>query len=210
MFDPAIAVAPPPDEGSPKRRQVLEAAGELFLAHGYGAVSMDAVARRAAVSKATLYAHFASKDVLFGMLMQDCAGSNILDDVLFPESPQDLRAALEAIAQRVLRFLLRPRTLAIYRIAIAESERFPELARIFYASGPQRAQDRMSAWIAGLQRAGLLRPSDPHLATRHLLALVRADLMLHASLGLPPPPSEQDIDRAVATAVTTWLAAFAA
>jgi len=41
-------------EASPKRRQIVAAAEALFLAQGYGAVSMDAVARRAGVSKATL------------------------------------------------------------------------------------------------------------------------------------------------------------
>ena len=42
------------DTESPKRKVILEAATELFMAHGYGAVSMDAIARAAGVSKATL------------------------------------------------------------------------------------------------------------------------------------------------------------
>ncbi len=46
------------DTESPKRQLVLDAAASLFMAHGYGAVSMDAVARAAGVSKATLYAYF--------------------------------------------------------------------------------------------------------------------------------------------------------
>lgn len=204
LFQPAI------EDGSPKRRQVLEAASELFLAHGYGAVSMDAVARRAGVSKATLYAHFASKDVLFGRLMGECAASTALDDTLFPACPSDLRVALEAIGQRMLRFLLQERTMSIYRIAIAECQRFPELGRTFYDSGPVRGHAAMAAWLAGLQRAGLVRAADPYLAARHFLSLIRADLVLRASLALPPPPTDQEIDQAVTSAVATWLAAFAA
>ena len=56
---------------SPKRRAILNAATELFAARGYGAVSMDAIARAADVSKATLYAHFESKDRLFATIVQD-------------------------------------------------------------------------------------------------------------------------------------------
>ena len=58
----------PPDAG-PKARAILDAAGALFLDEGYPAVSMDAVARRAGVSKATLYAHFESKEALFAAIV---------------------------------------------------------------------------------------------------------------------------------------------
>ena len=62
---------------SPKRQAVIEAAGELFIAQGYGAVSMDAIARAAGVSKATLYAHFASKDKLFATIINEACQQNM-------------------------------------------------------------------------------------------------------------------------------------
>src|SRR5689334_22213892 len=58
-----------PAELSPKRQSVVDAAARLFMAHGYGQVSMDAVAREAGVSKATLYAYFTSKDQLFASII---------------------------------------------------------------------------------------------------------------------------------------------
>src|SRR3954451_25099586 len=61
----------PAEAASPKRRAILEAAAALFMAEGYGAVSMDAVARRAGVSKATLYAHFGAKDRLFAAIIHE-------------------------------------------------------------------------------------------------------------------------------------------
>lgn len=194
---------------SPKRRQTLEAAEKLFLAHGYGAVSMDAVARAAGVSKATLYAHFESKDQLFATIVAERGLSNVVEDSLFPEHPADLRAALESIGQCVLRFMLRERTLAIYRIAIAESGRFPELGHAFHAAGPQRFHDRVGAWLALQMEAGLVRRSDLTVATVQLMALLRGAVFLRASLGLPPAPDEAEIDATVATAVDTWMRAFA-
>ena len=51
--------------GSAKVDSVLTAARELFVETGYASTSVDAIAERAGVSKATIYAHFASKEVLF-------------------------------------------------------------------------------------------------------------------------------------------------
>ncbi len=199
---------PPPHECSPKRRQIAQAAEALFLAHGYGAVSMDAVARQAGVSKATLYAHFASKDVLFAGIVCDKGDDNPLEESLFPDSVPDLRAALLAIGQRLLRYLLRQRTLAIVRIAIAESARFPELGLAFYTNGPQRSCDRFGAWLATLSAQGLVHTPDPLAATHQFTALLRSDVFLRASLGVPPPPGDDEINATVTSAVETWLRAF--
>jgi TetR/AcrR family transcriptional repressor of mexJK operon len=201
--------APAAVDESPKRRQIVAAAHQLFLAHGYGAVSMDAVARTAGVSKATLYAYFASKDELFATIVNERRLQKGLDDLMVPERVPDLRAALETIGQHVLRFMLREETLAIYRIAIAESARFPELGHAFYANGPQRSYETARAWLATQQAAGLVRPADLDVATQQFMSLLRSGVFLRAGLALPPPPSEAEINATVSAAVETWLRAFA-
>ena len=200
----------PACDGSPKRRQVVETAERLFLAHGYGPVSMDAVARGAGVSKATLYAYFDSKDELFANIVRERGLNANLDDDLFPEQVDDLGAALTRVGQQVLRFMLRERTLALYRIAIAESARFPELGHAFHANGPQRFCERVGTWLTTQQAAGLLRAGDVTVATQQLMALLRSGVFLRASLSLPPEPSDTEIDATVDAAVATWLRAFAA
>ncbi len=205
--DPTDAAAA---DTSPKRRQVVDAAQQLFLAHGYGAVSMDAVARTAGVSKATLYAYFASKDQLFATIVRERGVSASVDESLFPEQVVGLRVTLERIGQNVLRFMLRDRTLAFYRIALAESARFPELGRAFHASGPQCFLERVSAWLSLQQAAGLMRPADVRVATEQFMALLRSGVFLRASLAVPPAPTDAEIDATVAAAVDTWLRAFAA
>ena len=54
-----------------KAEAILDAASQLFREHGYGAVSMDQIAREAGVSKATVYAHFVSKDQLFAAMIHN-------------------------------------------------------------------------------------------------------------------------------------------
>jgi TetR/AcrR family transcriptional repressor of mexJK operon len=195
---------------SPKRRQVLEAATELFLANGYGAVSMDAVAKAANVSKATLYAHFASKDALFATIIRERGLSNHLDDSLFPAAVTDLRAVMEAIGLRVMRFMLQERTLAIYRVALAEGARFPELGRAFFDNGPAKFCAHAQAWLQTQQKAGRVRAADADVATQQFMALLRSGVFLRASLGIPPGPTEEEIVATVRVAVDTWLRAFGA
>ena len=203
----------PPPEMSPKRRQVTDAAEALFLAHGYGAVSMDQVARTAGVSKATLYAYFASKDALFATIVSDKRGDEPFGEDMFPVgSPPgaiDLREALEDIGQRMLRFMLRERTLSIYRIALAESARFPEVGMAFYASGPCVMIQRFSDWLAVLRDAGLVQADDLQSATNQFLALVRCGVFLRRSLAMPPEASEAEINDTVSAAAASWMKAFA-
>jgi TetR/AcrR family transcriptional repressor of mexJK operon len=197
-----------PNETSPKRLLVLRAAESLFLSQGYGAVSMDAVARAAGVSKATLYAHFPSKDVLFATIVADKGEDNPFGPDLFPTDVADLRAALEAIGFRVMEFMLRERTLAIYRIALAESARFPELGRAFYDNGPRRFGEQFSNWLTTLISQGQVRPANTEIATHQFMAMMRSGVFLRRSLAVPPEASSEEIHATVTAATDTWLRAY--
>ncbi len=211
-MDHAIAPeieAAPPHELSPKRRQVTDAAEKLFLAQGYGAVSMDQVARTAGVSKATLYAYFPSKDSLFAHIVASKGQTDPLSDDLFPTAVSDLRTTLEAIGRRVLEFMLRERTLAIYRIALAESARFPELGRAFYENGPHRFTQRFAAWLEQLRDQRLVEVADLTMATHQFMALMRCGVFFRRSLALPPEASTDEIETTVRAAADTFLKAYA-
>ena len=203
-LDPPAAAADP----SPKRRQMLEAAAELFMAHGYEKVSMDAVARAASVSKATLYAHFTSKDMLFASIVGEACQRNTSLESNFPHDITDIAAALTTIGARVLRFLLQPRPQAIYRVAVAESGRCPELGLAFMQNGPQRFLDRFSVWLAQQAAAGHLVIADPLIAAEQFGALLRLTLFMRVTLGLAPDPTEAEINTTVAAAVDTFMKAF--
>lgn len=204
----SVAAEPPP---SAKRQQVLEAAGELFIALGYGKVSMEAVAKQAQVSKATLYAHFPSKDVLFATIVGDACARNALGDNSFPEQVDDIAAALRQIGLRLLSFLMLDRTMAIYRVTIAESARFPELGEAFLAAGPLVFVERMAAWLDRQSAAGHLAVPDARLAAEQFLALLRTTGFLRATLGLPQSYQPEDsVPAIVAAAVTLFLRGYAA
>ena len=54
---------------TPKQESIVEAAAKLFLQHGFGDVSMDAIAAEAQVSKRTVYSYYQNKETLFGDIM---------------------------------------------------------------------------------------------------------------------------------------------
>ena len=54
-----------------RRKQLLGAAHELFVAHGYHAAAMDDIAERAGVSKPVLYQHFPGKRELYLALLEE-------------------------------------------------------------------------------------------------------------------------------------------
>ena len=197
---------------SPKRAQMLAAARALFMAQGYGAVSMDAVARAAGVSKATLYAHFSSKDQLFATIIGDACRNNIGAEGFLPisgmASLDDLRAALTRFGQRMIRFFLEPESLAIHRIVMAESARFPELGQAFYDNGPVRVRGSLALWLAEQARSGWLHLPDPAVAAEHFVALVRGNLYLRASLNLPRDPELPNAEEAIVAVVDMFLRAY--
>ncbi|MBN8875179.1 MAG: TetR/AcrR family transcriptional regulator [Rhodospirillales bacterium] len=193
---------------SPKRHDILAAAGMLFMQLGYGATSVDAIARAALVSKATLYAHFPSKEALFATIIDDACRTSLAAPILLPEDDPDVARVLRTLGDQMLRFILEGRALAIHRVVIAEAARFPELGRAFWENGPGRLRQALSAWMQRQQDAGRLRRVDAGLAADQFLGLLRSGGHVRATLGLPPP-TEAEIDRTVQAAVDTFLRAFA-
>jgi TetR/AcrR family transcriptional regulator, mexJK operon transcriptional repressor len=172
------------DARNARVHRILAAARTLFLKLGYGDTSMDAIARHAAVSKATLYSHFAGKDALFAALivsecrhLSDQIGRRALDE-------PDIRDALLRVAHDFNNLLCTGYGLTMYRIVVAEAPRFPELGRVFYDSGPTIMIDRIANLLRQAADRGLLKVRNPRIAAIQFISLIRGELHLTRVLGL--------------------------
>lgn len=186
-----------------KTQKILAASQRLFTEKGYGATSMDAVTAEAGVSKATVYAHFTSKEKLFqAMVEQEC--QRLLRKLAIPVDVEGLtvESALTRIARAFVEAVLEPRILAIFRIVIAEAQRFPELGVIFYNSGPGVTLDGLSQYLQKAHNSGLIDVPNTRLAARQFLGMLRGDLQLRALLGIVESMNVADI---ADTAVQTFL-----
>ncbi len=196
-----------------KRATILDAARDLFLQHGYLGTSMDDVAARARVSKQTVYKHFRDKRGLFTELLTgDMARADDAVAGLAAAVPatDDLDRDLRAFARGYLRAVVRPHLMRIRRVVIGEAERFPELAGAWYAAGPQRAYAMFADWFQTLDRRGLLRVEDPHLAAQQfnwLILSVPLNDAMAGPIGDDPIP-ESVLDRYADEGVRVFLAAY--
>jgi TetR/AcrR family transcriptional regulator, mexJK operon transcriptional repressor len=116
-------------------QRILDVATELFLAQGYGLTTIDALSRRARISKRTFYHRFADKAVLFGAVVH-----HILQRLRPPPNVPLLEGAtlhevLKRLAGLILQAALSPPAIALHRLMVAESARFPELARALHDEG---------------------------------------------------------------------------
>lgn len=174
-----------------KRHAILAAARRLFMAEGLAGTSMDAVAREADVSKATLYAHMASKDALFGAVVTESCQAMAREAVAQAGHGTSLREGLARFGEATLRFLVKPGTLAIYRTVMAEAPRAPGIAAAFYEAGPVAGRRALAAWLAEEQALGRLDPSvQAEVAAVDFIGLLRSDVWLRAGLGLGVPDDD--------------------
>jgi TetR/AcrR family transcriptional repressor of mexJK operon len=204
----ADTIAAQDERPSGKAEAVLAAAEQTFLARGFGAVSMDAIAREAAVSKATVYAHFASKEELFGAVIARVSERRFGAFSADALDPHAVEASLTTIAQRFLELVLSAEGVAVNRIVIAEVTRFPVLGDVFWQSGPERTRMRVEGFLRRAVEAGTLAVPDARRAAEHFLALARGEIHLRELLRPEGVVDKAAIGAAANDAVAIFLRAF--
>ena len=182
--------------------RILEVATRAFLTHGYAATSIETIAASTGVAKRTLYARWRDKPALFRAVLEGLmarwlatpeapppeypASEPAAAPGRLPTAADRLEAALQQAATRVLVVALQPDALALHRLMIAESGRFPELAEMVRQSGAAAGMARISGLLAAEMLAGRLAQVDPAIAAEQFLYLVLTGPQRRA-LGLAPP-----------------------
>ncbi len=196
-----------------KRAAILGAAHGLFLQKGYAGTSMDDVAARAAVSKQTVYKHFDDKQRLFVEVITSDVGRDeegVESRMAAMPASTDVPADLRAYARWHLADVMQPARLRLRRMLIGEAERFPELARAWYASGPERSCAEFARWFSAWERRGLLRTPDPMLAAQEFNWLVLSIPLNRAMAYASDEPlhSATELEAYADEAVRIFLAAY--
>lgn len=191
-----------------KAEAILAAAEQAFLAAGFGAVTMDAIAREAGVSKATVYAHFAGKAELFGAVVEHLSERRFGGFSAEALDPRDIAASLTTIAERFLDLLLSREAIALNRIIIGEVTRFPVLGEVFWEAGPAQTRIQVEAFLRRAAAVGSLDIADARLAAEQFLALARGEIHQRSLLRLEDPSGPAAIRTAASGAAATFLRAF--
>lgn len=196
------------DLSSPKACQILEGARSAFLELGYEGTSVEEIARRAQVSKGTIYNYFPDKQTLFIAVVHGECQKQTQRIFKVDRDAEDVETLFRGIALDFVALLLSPFAQNIFRIAIAEASRFPELGRAFYNSGPAVGRKRLMDVMARAVANGELAIADIELAADQFIELCKADLFYQQLLGIKTNPTEAEIQRIADGAVATFLKAF--
>jgi TetR/AcrR family transcriptional repressor of mexJK operon len=197
--------------GRPSRQQsaqladrILDVAEKLFLGHGFGATSIEAVAKHAGISKRTFYHRFPGKERLFEAVVRRLIERWLppLDAALL--SPPDLADGLRRTAEQMLQIALTPEALALHRLVIHEAVRFPGLARIMHELGAASGIERIASHLEPRIKNGELRAIDPRFAAEQFIFSVVTGPQRRA-LGLGIALSAAEISSHANNAVALFL-----
>jgi AcrR family transcriptional regulator len=214
MTGKKAVIAPPQprakaSEGSTRER-VLAAAFAVFRKRGFSGATTLEIATRAQVSKRDLYALFGSKHAMLAACIRERASrmrQPLELAALVPGSREAVAATLVELGMSILRVVCHPDVLAVHRLAIAESDRTPAIARTLDSSGREANHAVLGAWLARVQAQGLIGAGDPARMAAHFLALLWGGLLIELLLRVrdAPTPDEMESRARAATEVTLTL-----
>ncbi|HWA58977.1 MAG TPA: TetR/AcrR family transcriptional regulator [Gemmatimonadales bacterium] len=174
--------------------EILAAALEVFGELGFARTRLDDVARRAGVSKGTLYLYFDSKDALFRAMVTARLEAILAHAEEFVRnwkgSTSDL---LRAFTTDYWATMNQPEKLRLSRVVIAELGSFPELAKWYYQEVILRSRRVIQSILARGIEAGEFRPVNTAFTARALqLLVVNMAQFLHYFQKYDPAPLSSD------------------
>ena len=184
-----------------RRDAILAVAATSFLEHGYAGTTMSAIAATIGGSKATLWNYFPSKEDLFEAVLDKATTAFRAELSTLLDACDDAGRTLRSFCLRYVEKVTRPEAIALHRLVISETGRFPEIGKIFYERAPRPTQALLADFIAEAGRRGQLRVDNPLRAARalmHLCLLGMHQQLLLARMETPTVElAEADVDAAM-------------
>lgn len=198
-------IGPQSARGKARLARMLAAATELFLRDGYEQTSIDAILVQSGGSKATLYAYFPTKEDLFRAVIDGALVASAQPDL---DTHRDVRSMLIQFAVDRLHVIFSARHRAVLRLIIAERERFPDLARLYFERGPQRSHKLLVEYLETLKRADVIEVDDADEAAEFFVGMLLHRWYKELLLLNAPTPSDDALQRRAEHVAGRFLEAF--
>lgn len=190
------------------RERVLNAAFSLFREHGFSSTSMLDIVTRARVSKRDLYALFKSKHAVLAACISDHAQQMrrpLAEANPPPQSREALAALLFEFGVSILQTVCHPDALTVFRLAIAESDRVPEIGRTLESNGREANQKVLIELIKKGQARKLIVAGDPAILAGRYIAVLWTDLLIRLLMRVREAPTQREIDTRARAATETLM-----
>jgi TetR/AcrR family transcriptional repressor of mexJK operon len=192
--------------GRARVAKILDAATDLFLKVGYEQTSIDAILLQSGGSKSTLYAYFPTKEDLFRSVIDNVVDSGDLDTAL--DVSANARVVLTEFAVSRQRVVLSQRHRAVLRLVIAERERFPDLAEIYWERGPQRSGHKLVTYMEALRNREIIGIDNAAEAAEFFIGMLFQRWHRQVYYMSSPPPTEALIRAHAERVVARFWAAY--
>lgn len=187
-----------------RRCAIMAAATELFLEKGFERTSLSDIVNRSKGSRSTLYELFGGKEGLLRAMIEEST-TRVWKTARWDDIPSTFAEdELVEMGYRLLRAVTAPEAVSVYRIVVSECQHMPEIATLFFASGPRNFHDEMLRRIRLAQAEGLVADKDPEVMTQVFFGAVTGDYPMRAALGIDITPPE-DMERHVRAGVRLFL-----
>ena len=187
------------------RALILEAARHEFAASGFAATSMENVARRAGVSTKTLYRLLPDKKTLFAATVTHRLDRFVSVVSLRACEGGDIDSALPDALLACAELVLDPEVIALQRMILADSDKFPDIPEMFYIKAMRRSVAALAEWLDVQLKRGLIVLDDVEAAAGMLLGMLVFQPQRDVMFGHKPPPTRGELERRAKTCSALFL-----
>ncbi len=187
------------------RTRILDAAFAAFMKHGYATTSTLEIATRARVSKRELYAQVGNKqEILIACISARATRLKVPADLPVPHDRETLAQVLTSFGAQLVREVTDPTVIAVFRLAIADAVRTPEVAQALDSIGREASRASLLQVMAQAQASGLVDDRPDKLAEQ-FAGLLWGSLMVSLLLGVAERPNPREITARARDATAAFL-----
>lgn len=188
-----------------KDEAIINASCELIAASGLQSVTMEAVAKKAGISKATLYSRYANRDQLIWTVVH-CQSETLIDDFNVElKVAADIETTLIKFGHKLLNFLLTEQHINLMKAIFSSPDVPQSLLDSIYQLGAANIEKKLLSWLQQAHDAGFICCPNPDKSCDMLCSLLIGMDWLHAFYGQPFDRSEQYVSSKVQDAVASFL-----
>tara|TARA_R110001592_G_scaffold126230_2_gene337139 strand:+ start:232 stop:858 length:627 start_codon:yes stop_codon:yes gene_type:complete len=191
-----------------KREGIIEAAGALFILHGYANVNMDQISKHACVSKQTIYSHFKSKKNLFtSAISNKCNELELAIEKISPDL--DCQEYIIRVCEHLTSLLSDPDSIKIYRVCITEAKH-SDIGELFWHAGPEKIRFHLIKYLEEQNKLGILAIDNIEDACTQLVSMINGQAQFQPLLNIQNHKSATDMKNYAASCGNVFYTAYAA
>ena len=205
QLEPLARDTPQTKRGHERCLALLLSANQLFLKHGYDAVSLDDIVNHAGGSKASIYKFFGNKEGLFTAIC-DYRRELFFKDICIPfeHGKDDLRAYLIQTLMNVKQHLMLPENAAFLRLIIEQTQRSPQLALYIHEQGPKHIQMAIANALTKADEIGIIKCKQPIYSAQLYFGIIR-NIEWCVLMGVPIRENDQETSNYITYCVDRFL-----